>query len=82
MPETFFREKYGDKKAGRLALAGCLDYLREGDRLVDTRIDRLSRSLRDLQNLVHDLESQNIKLMVTEQSIDTSSASGKAFLDV
>ncbi len=47
-----------------------------------TRIDRLSRSLRDLQNLVHELEGQNIKLRATEQAIDTSSASGKAFLDM
>lgn len=47
-----------------------------------TRIDRLSRSLRDLQNLVHELERQNIKLRATEQAIDTSSASGKAFLDM
>ncbi|EQC00800.1 site-specific DNA recombinase [Photorhabdus temperata subsp. temperata M1021] len=60
----------------------CLDYLREGDTLVVTRIDRLSRSLRDLQNLVHELEGQNIKLRATEQAIDTSSASGKAFLDM
>jgi DNA invertase Pin-like site-specific DNA recombinase len=50
--------------------------------LVITRIDRLSRSLRDLQNLVHELERQNIKLRATEQAIDTSSASGKAFLDM
>lgn len=80
--KLFSEKNTGTKKAGRLALAECLDYLREGDTLVVTRIDRLSRSLRDLQNLVHDLESQNIKLMATEQAIDTSSASGKAFLDM
>lgn len=78
-----FAEKItGTKKEGRQALDECLDYLREGDTLVITRIDRLSRSLRDLQNLVHELEGQNIKLRATEQSIDTSSASGKAFLDM
>ncbi len=38
--------------------------------------------MRDLQNLVHELEGQHIKLRVTEQAIDTSSASGKAFLDM
>ncbi|MFP7327539.1 recombinase family protein [Serratia marcescens] len=67
----------GAKKEGRQALEDCLDYLREGDTLVITRIDRLSRSLRDLQDLVHELEGQNIKLRATEQAIDTSSASGK-----
>lgn len=80
--KLFSEKSTGTKKEGRLALDECLDYLRDGDTLVVTRIDRLSRSLRDLQNLVHDLESQNIKLRATEQAIDTSSASGKAFLDM
>lgn len=80
--KLFSEKSTGTKKEGRLALDECLDYLRDGDTLVVTRIDRLSRSLRDLQNLVHDLECQNIKLRATEQAIDTSSASGKAFLDM
>jgi DNA invertase Pin-like site-specific DNA recombinase len=78
--KLFSEKSTGTKKEGRLALDECLDYLRDGNTLVVTRIDRLSRSLRDLQNLVHDLESQNIKLRATEQAIDT--ASGKAFLDM
>jgi len=50
--------------------------------LVITRIDRLARSLRDLQNLVHDLKESGIELKATEQPIDTSTAAGKAFLDM
>ena len=46
-----------------------------------TRIDRLSRSLRDLQNLVYQLKEKHIHLKATEQPIDTSSAAGKAFFD-
>lgn len=80
--KIFCEKLSGTKKEGRYAFNECIDYLREGDTLVVTRIDRLSRSLRDLQNLVHDLENQKIKLRATEQSIDTSSASGKAFLDM
>jgi len=80
--KIFSEKMTGARKEGRQALDDCLDYLREGDTLVITRIDRLSRSLRDLQNLVHELEGQNIKLRATEQAIDTSSASGKAFLDM
>jgi DNA invertase Pin-like site-specific DNA recombinase len=49
---------------------------------VVTRIDRLARSLRDLQNIVHDLKSRGITLKATEQPIDTSTAAGKAFLDM
>jgi len=66
----------------RPELKQCLLYLREGDTLIVTRIDRLARSLRDLQNLVHDLKHQHIELKAIEQPIDTSSAAGKAFLDM
>jgi len=55
--------------------------VREGDTLMVTRIDRLARSLRDLQNLVHDLKDKGISLKAIEQPIDTSAAAGKAFLD-
>jgi len=50
--------------------------------LLITRIDRLARSLRDLQNLVYDLREKGIELKAIEQPIDTSSAAGKAFLDM
>ena len=56
--------------------------MREGDTLLVTRIDRLARSLRDLQNLVYDLRKQGIELKAIEQPIDTRSAAGKAFLDM
>jgi DNA invertase Pin-like site-specific DNA recombinase len=59
-----------------------LDFLRPGDTLVVTRIDRLARSLRDLQNLVHELREKGAYLKATEQPIDTSTAAGKAFLDM
>jgi DNA invertase Pin-like site-specific DNA recombinase len=52
------------------------------DTLVVTRIDRLARSIRDLQNIVHDLKSRGIVLRATEQPIDTSTAAGKCFLDM
>jgi DNA invertase Pin-like site-specific DNA recombinase len=50
--------------------------------LVVTRIDRLARSLRDLQNIVHDLRKRGVTLKATEQPIDTSTAAGKRFLDM
>jgi DNA invertase Pin-like site-specific DNA recombinase len=43
----------GTTTDGREELATPLQFLREGDALVVTRIDRLARSLRDLQNIVH-----------------------------
>lgn len=78
-----FAEKISASSTGnRTQLSECLNYLREGDTLVVTRIDRLARSLRDLQNLVHELKAQGIDLKATEQPIDTSTAAGKAFLDM
>lgn len=47
-----------------------------------TRIDRLARSLRDLQNLVGDLKAKGVHVEATEQPIDTSTAAGKVFLDM
>ena len=47
-----------------------------------TRIDRLAHSMADLQDLVRELRAKGVVLEVTEQSIDTSTASGKAFLDM
>jgi len=49
---------------------------------VVTRIDRLTRSLRDLQNIVHDLRQRGVTVKATEQSIDTSTAAGECFLDM
>jgi len=56
--------------------------MRDGDTLVITRIDRLARSLRDLQNLVFDLKARGITLKAIEQLIDTSTEAGKASLDM
>ena len=47
-----------------------------------TRIDRLARSLRDLQNLIYELKERGISLKATEQPIDTNTAAGKCFLDM
>ena len=46
----------GTRRDGRSELQVLLDFLRPGDVLVVTRIDRLVRSLRDLQNIVHELK--------------------------
>ncbi len=67
---------------GRTELQTLMDFLRAGDTLIVTRIDRLARSLRDLQNLVADLKAKGVHLRATEQPIDTASAAGKAFLDM
>ena len=66
----------------RTQLQTLLEFVRAGDTLVVTRIDRLARSMRDLQNIVHFLKERGVSLLATEQSIDTSTSGGKAFLDM
>src|SRR5215510_8857475 len=72
----------GASRKGRSELETLLEFLRPGDPLIVTRIDRLARSLRDLQNIVHELRERGVHLKATEQPIDTSSAAGKAFLSM
>ena len=47
-----------------------------------TRIDRLARSIGDLQDIVRGLKAKGVTLRATEQPVDTSTAAGKAFLDM
>ena len=56
--------------------------VREGDELVVTRVDRLARSVLDLQQIVRQLAEKGVALKATEQPIDTSTAAGKCFLDM
>jgi DNA invertase Pin-like site-specific DNA recombinase len=72
----------GTKRDGRAELQTLLDFLRSGDTLVVTRIDRLARSVKDLQDIVHELKVKGVVLRATEQPIDTGTAAGKAFLDM
>jgi DNA invertase Pin-like site-specific DNA recombinase len=72
----------GTIRAGRTELELLLEFLRRGDTLVVTRVDRLARSIKDLQDIVYTLKARGVTLRATEQPIDTQSAAGKAFLDM
>ncbi len=72
----------GARRDGRTELQALLDFVQPGDTLVITRIDRLARSMRDLQDIVHELKGKGVALRATEQPVDTGTAAGKAFLDV
>ena len=75
-------KKSGAERGSRTELQILLDFLRTGDTLVVTRIDRLARSMKDLQDIVHELKGRGVSLKATEQPIDTGTAAGKAFLDM
>ena len=81
--EKIFQEKKsGTKAEGREVLREWIDFLRENDEAVVTRIDRCSRSVLDLQLIVRELESKGVTFAATEQSIDTKTPEGKCFLNM
>src|SRR3979411_572638 len=75
-------KRSGTTPEGREELRTVLDFLREGDVLMVTRIDRLARSIGDLQDIVRAVRARGASLKATEQPIDTSTAAGKCFLDM
>src|SRR5580704_8615253 len=75
-------KRSGTTTTGREELRTVLDFLRKGDLLMVTRIDRLARSIGDLQDIVRTVRARGAGLKATEQPIDTSTAAGKCFLDM
>ena len=75
-------KRSGTTTAGRAELQTVLEFLRKGDVLMVTRIDRLARSIGDLQDIVRTVRAKGAALKASEQPIDTSTAAGKAFLDM
>ena len=76
---VFEEKKSGSKRDDREQLVLALKVLTPGDTLVVTRLDRLGRSLRDLANIVHEIETAKAHLRVIEQSVDTATSAGRAF---
>jgi DNA invertase Pin-like site-specific DNA recombinase len=74
-----FTDHASGKLARRPELDKALDYLREGDELVITRLDRLGRSVRNLCELADDFRDRNVDLRVLDQGIDTSTPGGRLF---
>jgi DNA invertase Pin-like site-specific DNA recombinase len=64
-------------KGKRPRLAACLEYVREGDTLVVTRLDRLARSTLHLCQIAEELQRKGVHLQVLDQQIHTSDATGR-----
>ena len=77
-----FDEKACGAKASRGGLKLALDVLRENDTLVVWKLDRLGRSVKDLVNIVSDLEQRGVHFMSITDQIDTSTTAGRFFFHV
>lgn len=73
-----FAEKIsGTRTDGRKELERMLEYVREGDILIITKLDRLARSLPDLLRITACLEEKSVQLRCLDQAIDTTTPEGR-----
>ena len=78
---VFSEKRSGTSRSGRKELERALDYVREGDIFVVTRIDRLARSITDLRQTVDFLAGKGVGFRAVQQAgVDTTSSAGKLFL--
>ena len=76
--DRIYREKASASSTkNRPELKNALDFVREEDVFVVTKLDRLARSVVDLSNIIQLLEEKNVDLVVLDQGIDTTSIYGK-----
>lgn len=77
-----FQEKIGGAKADRPELRKMIDQLREGDIIVTWKLDRMGKSLRDLVNLVNEIQERGAGLKSINDPIDTTTPQGKLTFDL
>lgn len=75
--EELFQEKATGKFRERPELTACLRSMRKGDTLVVWKLDRLARSLKDLVEIVHDLNQRGVGFRSLTEAIDTHSSGGR-----
>lgn len=75
--EQIFQEAATGKFRERPELTACLRSLRQGDTLVVWKLDRLARSLKDLVEMVHDLNQRGVGFRSLTEAIDTTSTGGR-----
>ncbi|AGF53689.1 resolvase (plasmid) [Synechocystis sp. PCC 6803] len=80
--DKVFKEKQSGSSHQRPVLQECLRYLREGDTLVVTRLDRLARSTLHLCQIAAELEGKQVVLQVLDQNIHTGDATGRLLFNM
>jgi DNA invertase Pin-like site-specific DNA recombinase len=80
--QKIFDDKISGSRSERAGLAKALEMLRDGDTLVVWKLDRLGRSVKNLVDLVGDLQNQGIQFKSLTDAIDTSTPSGRFFFHV
>jgi DNA invertase Pin-like site-specific DNA recombinase len=79
--EKIYKEQVSSVEQ-RQELSQALDYLRDGDTLVATKLDRLARSMRHLGDIIETIKSKGAHLQILDLGIDTSSATGELVMNL
>ncbi|TIQ99471.1 recombinase family protein [Mesorhizobium sp.] len=78
-----FSEKRSGVDGGRPVLAECMRYVREGDTLIVTKLDRLARSTADLYKIVTELADKGVGFKVLDDAaVDTTTRTGKLVMGI
>lgn len=81
--EKIFHEKQSGKSADdRAQLQAALEFARDGDIFVITKLDRLARSMNDLTTITSKLQKNGVGFVVTDQQIDTTTPTGKLLFNI
>ena len=81
--EKIFHEKQSGKSADdRAQLQAALEFARDGDIFVITKLDRLARSMNDLTTITSRLQKSGVGFVVTDQQIDTTTPTGKLLFNI
>jgi len=80
--DKVFQEKKSGTSDKRPRLQECLEYIREGDTLVVTRLDRLARSTLHLCLIAAELQRKQVNLKVIDQNINTGDATGRLLFNM
>lgn len=81
--KVFAEKRSGTSAKDRQALHDAIEFVREGDTLIVTRLDRLARSCKDLHNTLAQLADKDVGFHCIQQSgVDTKSGTGKLMLSI
>lgn len=80
--KTIFKEIISGAKTDRPELKRALEALREGDSLVVWKLDRLGRSLRNLIDIINDLQSKGVSFISISDNLNTTTAHGRLIFNI
>ncbi|WP_271085674.1 recombinase family protein [Brevundimonas sp. NIBR11] len=80
--EIFAEKRSGTTRAERVELEAALRFVRKGDVLLVSKLDRLARSVNDLSSIVADLDRRGVGFKVMDQAIDTTTSNGRLMLNM